>query len=103
MPTIQDALFYLGIDEADEMVTANVQRSLATATKRLHGAIGPEVMEYLPGDARVSELVLIYLREAYDADSLTDKARAALNHIKADLEPQLRLELRAAKEAAGGI
>ena len=101
MPNIQDALFYLGIDETDDMVTANVQRALNTATQRLHGAIGPDVEEYLPGDARVSELVLIYTREAYDADSLTDKARAALNHLKADLEPQLRLELQAAKEKAG--
>ena len=103
MPTIQDALFYLGIDYEDEMVTANVRRALATATKRLHGAIGPDVLEYLPEDARVTELVLIYTREAYDADSLTDKARAALNHLKADLEPQLRLELRDAKETAGVI
>lgn len=103
MPTIQDALFYLGIDYEDEMVTANVQRALATATKRLHGAVGPDVLEYLPEDARITELVLIYTREAYDADSLTDKARAALNHIKADLEPQLRLELLAAKEARGVI
>ena len=103
MPTIQDALYYLGIDETDEMVTANVRRALNTATKRLHGAIGPDVLEYLPEDARVFELVLIYLREAYDADNLTDKARAALNHLKADLEPQLRLELRGAKEKAGVI
>lgn len=103
MPTIQDALYYLGIDYEDEMVTANVRRALATATKRLHGAIGPDVLEYLPEDARVTELVLIYTREAYDADSLTDKARAALNHLKADLEPQLRLELRGAKETAGVI
>ena len=103
MPTIQDALYYLGIDYEDEMVTANVQRALATATKRLHGAVGPDVLEYLPEDARITELVLIYTREAYDADSLTDKARAALNHMKADLEPQLRLELRAAKESRGVI
>lgn len=103
MPTIQDALYYLGIDEVDDMIEHNVQRALATAVKRLHGAIGPEVMAYLPGDDRVSELVLIYTREAYDADSLTDKARAALNHLKADLEPQLRLELRDAKEKAGVI
>lgn len=103
MPTIQDALYYLGIDYEDEMVTANVRRALATATKRLHGAIGPDVLEYLPEDSRVTELVLIYTREAYDADSLTDKARAALNHLKADLEPQLRLELRDAKETAGVI
>lgn len=103
MPTIQDALFYLGIDEVDEMVTFNVQRAMATAVKRLHRAIGEDVEEYLPDDPEAKELVLIYTREAYDADSLTDKARAALNHLKADLEPQLRLELRDAKEKAGVI
>ncbi len=103
MPTIQDALFYLGIDYEDAMVTANVQRALATATKRLHGAIGSDVLDYLPDDARVTELALIYTREAYDADNLTEKVRAALKHLKDDLEPQLRLELRAAKEAAGVI
>ena len=103
MPTIQDALYYLGIDYEDAMVTANVRRALATATKRLQGAIGSDVLEYLPDDPRAFELVLIYLRESYDADSLTEKARAAFNHIKADLEPQLQLELQAAKAAAGVI
>lgn len=103
MPTIQDALFYLGIDEPDEMVTANVQRALNTATKRLHRAIGKDVETYLPDDPEAKELVLVYTREAYDADSLTDKARAALNHLKADLEPHLRLALQEAKEKAGVI
>lgn len=104
MPTIQDALYYLGIDETDDMIDYNVKRALATAIKRLHGAIGPDAEEHLLGDARLTELVLIYTREAYDADSLTDKARAALKHQKDDLEPQLRLELRAARaEAAAEV
>lgn len=103
MPTFQDALFYLGIDEVDDMITANVNRAMATAAKRLLGAIGPDVETYLPDDPRVEELVLIYTRESYDADSLTDKARAALKHQRDDLEPQLRLELRGAKEKAGVI
>ena len=103
MPTMQDALFYLGIDEVDDMIETNVKRSMATATKRLHGAIGPDVEDYLPDDPRIHELVLIYTRESYDADSLTDKARAALKHQRDDLEPQLRLELRDAKEKAGVI
>ena len=103
MPTIQDALYYLGIDYADEMVERNVKRALATATKRLHRAIGEDVETYLPDDPEVIELVLIYARESYDADSLTDKARAALKHQRDDLEPQLRLALQKAKEAAGVI
>lgn len=103
MPTMQDALFYLGIDYADEMVTANVKRAMATAVKRLHRAIGNDVEIYLPGDPEAAELVLIYTREAYDADSLTEKARAALKHQREDLEPQLRLALRQAKEDAGVV
>lgn len=100
MPTIQDALSYLGIDYADEMVERNVKRALATATKRLHRAIGEDVEDYLIDDPEVFELVLIYTRESYDADSLTDKARAALKHQRDDLEPQLRLALQKAKEEA---
>lgn len=103
MPTMQDALFYLGIDYADEMVTANVKRAMATAVKRLHRAIGDDVETYLPGDPEAAELVLIYTREAYDADSLTEKARAALKHQREDLEPQLRFALRKAKEDAGVV
>lgn len=104
MPTLQDALYYLGIDyDDDPMVTANVKRALATAIAKLHGAVGADVEEYLPEDPRAFELVLIYLREAYDADSLTEKARAALKHQRDDLEPQLRLELRTARAEAGVV
>lgn len=103
IPTFQDALYYLGIDEVDDMIRANVNRSLDTAVKRMHGAIGSDAEDYLYEDSRIAELVLIYTRESYDADSLTDKARAALKHLRDDLEPQLRLDLRQAKEEAGVI
>lgn len=104
MVTLQDALDELRIDYADAQVTANVERSMGAAIKRMHGAIGADVETYLPGDERVDQLVLIYLRENYDAGNLTDKEISALKHLRADLEPQLRLELRAAKEeAAGGV
>ena len=103
MPTFQEALYYLGIDEVDEMITANVNRAMATAAARLHGAIGKDVEVYLPDDSRITELALIYTRESYDADSLTEKARAALKHQRDDLEPQLKLELWAAKGKAGVI
>lgn len=103
MPTIQDALFYLGIDYEDDMVTANVRRALATAVKRLHRSVGEDVEAYLPDDPEAKELALIYTREAYDADNLTDKAKAALKHLREDLEPHLRLELQKAKQAAGVI
>lgn len=103
MPEFQEVLYYLGIDEVDAMITANVNRSMATAAKRLEGAIGKDVETYLPGDHRITELALIYTRESYDAASLTDKERAALKHLRDDLEPQLKLELWAAKGKAGVI
>ena len=101
MPTLQDALLYLGIDYGDdEMVEANVQRALDSAVKRLHGAVGEGVETYLPGDSRVEQLVLIYTQENYDAAGLSDKQINALRHLRQDLEPQLRLELRAAMDKA---
>ena len=102
MVVLQDTYNYLGIDIPDDMSEANVGRALKSAQKKLHGAIGPDVETYLPGDPRIDELVLIYTRESYEGINLTEKERAALKHLRADLEPQLRLELRAAKAEAGG-
>lgn len=100
MVGMNEAKQYLGIDYDDEMVEANVSRALQSATRRMHGAIGSDVETYLPGDPRLDELVLIYTRESYDGSNLTEKERSALKQLRADLEPQLRLELRAAKAEA---
>lgn len=101
MPTIDEALQHLGIDYADEMVTANVQRALASAHRRVLGAVGDDVGTYLPDDARVTQLVLLYTQENYDARDASDKEANARRRLTNDLELQLRLELRRAKEAAG--
>ena len=104
MVGVNEAKQYLGIDYVDEMVEANVNRALQSATRRMYGAIGSDVETYLPGDPRIDELVLIYTRESYDGSNLSDKERSALKQLRADLEPQLRLELRAAKaEAEVGV
>lgn len=97
-----EAKLYLGIDYADEMVDANVNRALNSAIRRMHGAVGSDVETYLPGDPRIDELVLVYTKESYEGSNLTEKERSALKQLRADLEPQLRLELRAAKEEAAG-
>ena len=102
MPTLDEALQYLGIDYADATVTANVTRALATAEKVLHGAVGEDVETYLPDDSRVAELVLIYLDDLYSDRGVSAKVSGATRRLVADMELQLRLELRAAKEAEGG-
>ena len=102
MVTIDDALTYLGVDYADDAVTANVQRALNTAQKTLKGAIGADWETYLPDDPRADQLVLIYLDDLYsDRGVVSSKTSSTTRRLVADMELQLRMELRQAKEAAG--
>ncbi len=101
MPTIDEALQHLGIDYADEMVTANVQRALASAYRRALGAVGADAETYLPDDERFKQLVLLYTQENYDARDASAKEINARRRLTDDLEWQLRLELRQAQAAAG--
>lgn len=98
MPTLEEALAYLGIDYADSVINANVSRALATAVKILHGAVGADVEQYLPNDARVKELVLIYTEDLYSQRGLSAKVSNATRRLVTDMELQLLLELRQAKE-----
>lgn len=102
MPTTQEALEHLGIDYADDVVTANVNRALEAAKHVLYGAIGAEVETLLPDDPRVKELVLIYTDDLYsDRGVVSSKTSNATRRLVADMEQQLRLELSRAKEASG--
>lgn len=103
MPTLQDALDYLGIDYADDLVKANVTRALAAAVAVLHGAVGEDVETYLPGDPRVAELVLIYTDDLYSDRGVSAKVSGATRRLVADMELQLRLELRQAREEAQAL
>lgn len=102
MVTVQDLRYHLGIDYADDMVTVNLTRALASAEARMHGAVGSDVSTYLPDDPRIDQLVLLYAAENYDERGASAKQASVQSRIAHDLELQLRLELRAAKEAAGG-
>lgn len=102
MPTIEEALEHLGIDYPDPVVSNNVARALASAKQTLYGAVGADVEEYLPGDARTTELVLTYLDDLYDERGVSAKVSGATRRLVQVMELQLRLELRAAREAAGG-
>ena len=103
MPTIEEAFQYLGIDYADDVVTANVSRALAAAGAILRGAVGDDVETYLPGDPRVTELVLIYTDDLYSnrGELSSLKASYSTRRLIQDLTRQLQLELQRAKEAAG--
>lgn len=100
MPTVDDALAYLGIDYPDAIITKNVTRALATAKKVLHGAVGEDVEKFMPNDSRAQELVLIYMDDLYSQKGVSAKVTGATRRMVADMEMQLRLELRTIREAA---
>ena len=101
MPTYEEALAYLGIDYADDnVIKKNVERCLATAKKTLLGAIGEDVETYLPDDARVKELVLIYAEDLYSQRGISAKVSNATRQLVGTMELQLSMALRIAKEAA---
>lgn len=102
MPTIEDVLAYLGIDYVDEVVIRNVQSAMSTAWQTLLGSIGTDVETYLPGDPRVAELVKIYVDDLYSERGISAKVSNATRQMVNTMEWQLRLELIAAREAAGG-
>ena len=88
MPTTEDVLAYLGIDYADEVVTRNVERAMATAKQVLLGSVGEDVETYLP--------------DVYSERGLSAKVSNATRQMVNTMEWQLRLELARAKEQAGG-
>lgn len=99
MPTIEEALTYLGIDYPDKVVLDNVQRALGAAARTLRGAVGADVFDLLPNDERARELVLIYLDDLYSNRGLSAKVSSATRKLVESMELQLVLELRAARAA----
>lgn len=101
MPTIEEALQYLGIDYADDLVTANVTRALEDAKAYLQSAVGADIFELLPDDPKARRLVLTYLQDLYDERGTSAKAGNAKREMVHSMEWQLRLELAAKREGAG--
>ena len=103
-PTIDDVKAYCGIDYADEMVEKNLTRALSTAVQTVKGAIGEDVETMLPEDSRVTELVLVYADDLYSNRGvmLTENAKVsgATRRLVNDLETQVRMDYRLAKEGA---
>lgn len=100
MPTYEEALEYLGIDYADDVVKRNVTRAMATATKTLQGAVGADVLQLMPDDERVKELILIYTDDLYSTRGVAPKVSNAVRLSVATMELQVRLELRQLREEA---
>ena len=91
MPTESEVLVYLGIDYADDMITANVTRAIATADAYLKGAIG---FDYPKDDPRAKELALIFIADLYDNRGMIEKVSGNVRRLVDDFMLQLRLELR---------
>lgn len=100
MVKIEQALQYMGIDYADEFVRGNTQRALNTAVGVLKGAVGDDVDTYFADDPRRDELVLMYTDDLYSERGAKAKVSGATRKLAADMELQLRLELRRKREAA---
>lgn len=101
MPTIEDALNYIGIDYTDAMVEANASRALKAARATVLGAVGNDVETYLPDDPRVDELTLIFFEDLYSQRGVSSKVSGATRRLVTDMELQLRMDLRLKREAAG--
>lgn len=97
----ESALQFLGIDYADPMITANVNGAIQTAEATLKGAIGDDVFEFFPDDARVDHLQKLYMADAYNERTLqpsaSGKTANAHRYQVQTLELQLQMELRRKK------
>ena len=100
MPTIEDALAYLGIDYPDDVIRRNANRALATAIKTLHGAVGEDVEQLLPNDERAAEIVLMFTDDLYSQRGTSAKVSGATRQLVNDMILQLQMELRTKREEA---
>lgn len=100
MPTVDDALVYMGIDYPDDVVRKNATRALHAAIKTLHGSVGEDVEQLLPNDERVQELVLMFTDDLYKQRGYSAKVTGATRRMAADMIMQLQMELRTLREGA---
>ena len=89
--TVDEALAYLGIDYADDMVRSNIERTIKTADAFLKGSVGEN---YPVDDPRSKELALIIISDLYDKRGMISTVSGNTRRLVEDLSLQLRLELR---------
>ena len=89
--TVDEALAYLGIEYADDMVRSNIERTIKTADAFLKGSVGEN---YPVDDPRSKELALIIISDLYDKRGMISTVSGNTRRLVEDLSLQLRLELR---------
>lgn len=103
MPTIEDALVYMGIDYPDDVIRKNVTRALASAKKTFFGAVGADVEQLLPNDERAAEVVLMFTDDLYKQRGYSAKVTGTTRRMAADMILQLQMELRQLREGAAKV
>lgn len=104
MLTIVDALYHLGYDEVDDVITGKVAGELAEASSYLKGAVGDDILDLLPDDPRVDILLKAYLDDIHDDRGTTSaKAGNAKRELVHSTEWQLRLTLSRKREEVAGV
>ena len=95
MLKLEDVLDDLGIDYADEQVTKNVTRIMATADRYLRGSLGKD---YPIDDPRVIELAHMVINDLYDNKGMSEKTAGNYRRLWDDMAWQIRLEMRVENE-----
>jgi len=99
--TIEEALNFLGIDYADDMITANVRDAIQVADAVLIGSVGDDVFSYFADDSRLKHLQKLYMADAYQERTLqasgSGKTINAHRYQVQTLELQLRTEYQRKK------
>ena len=104
MLTVIDAMNHLGYDEADAVVTKLISAELDGARAYLMGAVGADIFNLMPDDARVDMLLKAYLDDLHDDRGTTSaKAANAKREMVSSSEQQLRMELIRKREEAAAI
>lgn len=98
--TLEAARMHKGIDYPDEVTDARITKALAAARATLLGAVGEDLEDYLADDPRADELILVYFDDLYSERGVSAKVSGATRRLVVDMELQLKMELRTAKEAA---
>lgn len=92
---VAEALAYLGIDYADDMVVTNVNRLINTADAYLKSAVGEN---YPTNDPKAKEIALLVISDLYDNRGMTINNFNITRKIIDDMTLQLQLELRRRSE-----
>lgn len=98
MPTIDDALAYLGIDYPDDLIRKNVTRAMATAKETVKEAVGTDLELLLPDDPQAAELVLIFTDDLYSERGVSAKVSGATRRMVADMVLHLQLKMQRLRE-----